>query len=121
MAFGIQNDDALFSKEMALPDKLRSYLNVYRFQFITGEFPSVSNVLDRLHLAGSSLLQAPLGNFELSVRATNIFTSGKIGYTSSDCGAKDSGAVRVEKHGEEDGHGVGHPYAQQMVPWLSRR
>ncbi len=101
MAFGIQNDDALFSKEMALPDKLRSYLNVYRFQFITGEFPSVSNVLDRLHLAGSSLLQAPLGNFELSVRATNIFTSGKIEYVHQIAELKTQGLFGLKNMGKK--------------------
>lgn len=80
MAVGIRNDDSLFAKEMALPDRLRSYLNVYRFHSITGEFPSSLNVLDRLHLAGTSLLQAPLEIFELSVRATNIFSNAKISH-----------------------------------------
>lgn len=101
LSFGIQNDDSLFSRELTLPDKLRSFLNVYRFKFLTGELPTVSNVLDRLHLAGSALLQTPLGNLELSVRATNVFTNSNISHVHQIAELRTQGLFGLKNMGKK--------------------
>lgn len=97
----IYDDDSFFANENSLPDKLRTFLYVYRFRSITGELPSPANVLDWLHLASPTILNTPLSNFELSVRATNIFKSFDIQYIHEIAKLKTDGLYELRNMGKK--------------------
>ena len=97
--FGIFDDASLFTKELALPEKLRSLLNVCRFKFITGGFPHCSIVLDKLHLAGPALLSTPFSILELSVRANNVFTKHNINFVNEIAVLKTEGLLKLKNMG----------------------
>jgi hypothetical protein len=75
---GITDDETLFNLGLQIAPQERSNLQAFRFYSITGQFPSTDNVLNYINLADPHFLQKPIFDFELSVRATNIFTNNNI-------------------------------------------
>lgn len=101
MELGVHDDESFFDKEAVIPDKIRSFLNIYRYKFFTGELPNSFNVLDNLYLAGPFLQQIPLNTLVMSVRATNVFNQSNIKYVHEISKLKRQGLFDLSNMGKK--------------------